>query len=40
MEVFEIWSFELWEVTYKSLLGIFREIVPIKEMFDLWEVKL
>ena len=23
MEVFEIWRFKLWEVTYNSLLGIF-----------------
>ena len=43
MEVFEIWRFELWEVTLKSLLRNFnlaREIVRIKEMFELWKVEL
>ena len=43
MKVFEIWRFELWEVTYKSLLRSFhraREIVRLREMFESWEVKL
>ena len=43
MEVFEIRRFELWEVTNKSLLSNFnfaREIVQIKEMFELRKVEL
>ena len=43
MEVFKIWRFELWEAIYKSLLRNFyraKEIIWIKEMFELWEVEL
>ena len=42
MKAFEMWGFELWEVTYKNLLRNFhhtREIFQIKEMFHLCEVK-
>ena len=40
MEVFKIWRLELWEVTYNSFLRNFhnaREIVRVKEMFELWD---
>ena len=43
VEVFQISTFESREVTYKSFLRNFhlvREIVPIKEMFELWKVDL